>query len=79
MCIRDSSYTHLRVSCRDNGSVLLRGLHLCSAQEGALPRGHRAKMCIRDRLMYKTIRKLEAITDAEFEELYIMPDGMVDD
>ena len=30
-------------------------------------------------LMYKTIRKLEAMTDAEFEELYIMPDGMVDD
>ena len=34
-------------------------------------------MCIRDR--YKTVRKLEAMTDAEFEELYIMPDGMVDD
>lgn len=30
-------------------------------------------------LMYKTIRKLEAMTDAEFEELYIMPDGMLDD
>ena len=30
-------------------------------------------------LMYKTIRKLEAMSDAEFEELYIMPDGMVDD
>ena len=30
-------------------------------------------------LMYKTIRKLEAMTDAEFEELYIMPDGMMDD
>ena len=30
-------------------------------------------------LMYNTIRKLEAIADAEFEELYIMPDGMVDD
>ena len=29
--------------------------------------------------MYKTIQKLEAVTDAEFEELYIMPDGMVDD
>ena len=29
--------------------------------------------------MYKTIRKLEAMSDAEFEELYIMPDGMVDD
>ena len=30
-------------------------------------------------LMYKTVRKLEAMTDAEFKELYIMPDGMVDD
>ena len=30
-------------------------------------------------LMYKTIRKLESMSDAEFEELYIMPDGMVDD
>lgn len=30
-------------------------------------------------LMYKTIQKLESMTDAEFEELYIMPDGMVDD
>ena len=30
-------------------------------------------------LMYKTVRKLEAMTDTEFEELYIMPDGMVDD
>ncbi|MEQ2364327.1 transposon-transfer assisting family protein [Coprococcus sp. CLA-AA-H190] len=30
-------------------------------------------------LMYKTVRKLEVMTDAEFEELYIMPDGMVDD
>ena len=29
--------------------------------------------------MYKTVRKLESMTDAEFEELYIMPDGMVDD
>ncbi|WP_418778362.1 transposon-transfer assisting family protein [Hominenteromicrobium sp.] len=29
--------------------------------------------------MYKTIRKLEAMTDTEFEKLYIMPDGMVDD
>ena len=29
--------------------------------------------------MYKTIRKLEAMTDAEFEELYIMPGGMMDD
>ena len=30
-------------------------------------------------LMYKTVRKLEAMTDTEFEELYIMPDGMMDD
>ena len=30
-------------------------------------------------LMYKTVRKLESMTDAEFEERYIMPDGMVDD
>lgn len=30
-------------------------------------------------LMCKTIQKLEAMSDAEFEELYIMPDGMVDD
>ena len=30
-------------------------------------------------LMYKTVRKLEAMTDAELEELYIMPDGMMDD
>ena len=30
-------------------------------------------------LMYKTVQKLEAMTDAEFEELYIMPDGMMDD
>lgn len=30
-------------------------------------------------LMYKIIQKLEAMSDAEFEELYIMPDGMVDD
>ena len=30
-------------------------------------------------LMYKTIRKLEAMTDAEFEKLYIMPDDMMDD
>ena len=30
-------------------------------------------------LMYKTIRTLEAMTDTEFEKLYIMPDGMVDD
>ena len=28
-------------------------------------------------LMYKTVRKLEAMTDAEFDELYIMPDGII--
>ena len=30
-------------------------------------------------LMYKTAQKLEAMTDAEFDELYIMPDSMMDD
>ena len=30
-------------------------------------------------LMYKTVRKLEAMTDAEFDELYIMTDSMMDD
>ena len=30
-------------------------------------------------LMYKTVQKLEAMTDAEFDELYIMPDSMMDD
>ena len=30
-------------------------------------------------LMYKTVRKLEAMTDAEFDKLYIMPDSMMDD
>ena len=30
-------------------------------------------------LLYKTVQKLEAITDAEFDELYIMPDDMIDD
>ena len=30
-------------------------------------------------LMYKTVRKHESMSDAKFEELYIMPDGMVDD
>ena len=38
-----------------------------------------AKLALIEKLMYKTVRKLEAMTDAEFEELYIMPDGMVDD
>ena len=30
-------------------------------------------------LLYKTVQKLEAITDAEFDEIYIMPDDMIDD
>ena len=30
-------------------------------------------------LLYKTVQKLEAITDAEFDELDIMPDDMIDD
>ena len=30
-------------------------------------------------LLYKTVQKLKAITDAEFDELYIMPDDMIDD
>lgn len=32
-----------------------------------------------EELIYKTVRKLEAMTDAEFDELYIMPDSMMDD
>ena len=32
-----------------------------------------------EELIFRTVRKLESLTDAEFEELYIMPDGMVDD
>ena len=30
-------------------------------------------------LMHKTVRKLEAISDAEFDALYIAPDSMIDD
>ncbi len=30
-------------------------------------------------LLFKTVQKLEAMTDAEFSERYIMPDGMIDD
>lgn len=30
-------------------------------------------------LLYNTVQKLEAMTDAEFSERYIMPDGMIDD
>ena len=30
-------------------------------------------------LMHKTVRKLEAMSDAEFDALYIAPDSMVDD
>ena len=30
-------------------------------------------------LVYKTVQKLEKLTDAEFKELSIMPDGLVED
>ena len=30
-------------------------------------------------LMYKTVQKLEAMSDAEFDALYIAPDSMMDD
>ena len=30
-------------------------------------------------LIYQAVRKLEALTEEEYEELYIMPDGMMDD
>ena len=30
-------------------------------------------------LMYKTVQKLETMSDAEFDALYIAPDSMVDD
>lgn len=29
-------------------------------------------------LLYKTVQKLEGITDAEFDEFYIAPDSMID-
>ena len=31
------------------------------------------------KLMYKTVRKLEGMTDAEFDALYIAPDSVMDD
>ena len=30
-------------------------------------------------LMHKTVRKLEAVSDAEFDALYIAPDSAMDD
>jgi len=30
-------------------------------------------------LVYKTVQKLETLTDAEFKEQSIMPDGLVED
>ena len=30
-------------------------------------------------LMYKTVQKLEAMSDAEFDALYIAPDSVMDD
>ena len=30
-------------------------------------------------LMYKTVQKLEAMSDAEFDALYIVPDSIMDD
>ena len=30
-------------------------------------------------LMYKTVQKLEAMSDAEFDALYIAPDSMMND
>ena len=30
-------------------------------------------------LLYKTVQKLEGMTDEEFDSLYIMPDEMLDD
>ena len=30
-------------------------------------------------LLFKTVRKLEAMSDAEFDALYIAPDSMMDD
>ena len=32
-----------------------------------------------EELLFKTVRKLEAMSDAEFEALYIAPDSMMDD
>ena len=30
-------------------------------------------------LLYKTVQKLEGMTDAEFDEYYIVPDSLLDD
>ena len=30
-------------------------------------------------LMYKTVQKLETMSDAEFDALYVAPDSMMDD
>ena len=32
-----------------------------------------------EELLFKTVRKLEAMSDAEFDALYISPDSMMDD
>lgn len=32
-----------------------------------------------EKLLFKTVRKLEAMSDAEFDALYIAPDSMMDD
>lgn len=32
-----------------------------------------------EELIYKTVQKLEGMTDTEFSELYIVPDSMMDD
>ena len=32
-----------------------------------------------EELLFKTVRKLEAMSDAEFDALYIAPDSMIDD
>ena len=30
-------------------------------------------------LLYRTVQKLEGMTDAEFDEYYIVPDSLLDD
>lgn len=32
-----------------------------------------------EELLFKTVRKLESMSDAEFDTLYIAPDSMMDD
>lgn len=32
-----------------------------------------------EELLFKTVRKLEAMSDAEFDAIYIAPDSMMDD